>query len=66
MTEVMMAIRSGVSPSADRAAKAKDLSRASVSRSADLLEMTAMLCGVSLVFTLLLATYGVDLIAGFF
>ena len=33
---------------------------------ADMLGMTAMFCGAGLAVALLLATYGVDLIAGFF
>jgi hypothetical protein len=31
-----------------------------------MLEMAAMFCGAGLIAALLLATYGVDLIAGFF
>ena len=62
-----MATRPSVEPGDDRADKARGRSRASLSRvDANILEMTAMFCGAALVGALLLATYGVDLIAGFF
>ena len=62
-----MAARPSVSPGADRADKTRVLSRLSMSRAdADMLGITAMFCGAGLAVTPPLATYGVDLIAGFF
>ena len=61
-----MAARPSVSPGADRADKARVLSRLFMSRAGALLGMTARFCGAGLAVALLLATYGVDLIAGFF
>jgi hypothetical protein len=62
-----MSARPSVSPGADRADKARVSSRLSMSRAdADMLGMTAMFCAAGLAVALLLATYGVDLIVGFF
>jgi hypothetical protein len=62
-----MAARPSVSPGAESADKARVLSRLFMSRAdADVLGMTAMLCGAGLAVALLLATYGVDLIVEFF
>jgi hypothetical protein len=62
-----MSARPSVSPRADRADKARVSSRLSMSRAdADMLGMTAMFCAAGLAVALLLATYGVDLIVGFF
>jgi hypothetical protein len=62
-----MSARPSVSPRADRADNARVSSRLSMSRAdADMLGMTAMFCAAGLAVALLLATYGVDLIVGFF
>ena len=62
-----MATRSSLSTNADRVAKATVPSRASTTQAeADVFGMIAMFCGPGLVVALLLATYGVDMIAGFF
>jgi hypothetical protein len=67
MTEVTMATRSSLSTGADWVAKATVLSRTSTTQAeADVFGMIAMVCGPGLVVALLLATYGVDMIAGFF
>ena len=62
-----MATRSSLSTGADWVAKATVLSRTSTTQAeADVFGTIAMVCGPGLVVSLLLATYGVDMIAGFF
>ena len=62
-----MATRSSLSAGADWVAKATVPSRTSATKTeADVFGTIAMFCGPGLVVALLLATYGVDMIAGFF
>jgi hypothetical protein len=62
-----MATRSSVSPGLGLAASARILSRAPGARvGIDTLKAIAMLCGVGLFVSLLLAANGLDMTAGFF
>jgi hypothetical protein len=62
-----MATRSSSSPGAALAATARVLSRAPGAQiGVDTLKAIAMFCGLGLVVSLLLATNGLDMSAGFF
>jgi hypothetical protein len=62
-----MASRSSLSLGADPAVKATTISRASAPRpDADKFGMIALLCGAGLILALFLASFGIDISAGFY
>jgi hypothetical protein len=62
-----MASRSSLSPGAGPAAKARTISRASAPRpDVDAPGMIVMFCGAGLVVALFLASFGIDISAGFY